>query len=49
MPYEIISTGSDGNCIIIGKNTMLDAGISYKNIKYYLKDIKMIFISHRHS
>lgn len=49
MPYEIISTGSKGNCIILGSNMLLDVGIAYKNIKNYLKDIKIIFISHIHS
>lgn len=49
MPYEIIKTGSNGNCIILGNNVMLDVGVSYKSIKHFLKDIKVIFISHRHS
>ena len=49
MPYEIISTGSKGNCIILGSNMLLDVGVSYKSVKNYLKDIKIIFISHRHS
>lgn len=49
MPYEILSTGSKGNCIIVNNNILLDCGIPYKNVKQYLKDIKIIFISHRHS
>lgn len=49
MEYEILATGSSGNCIILNKNIMLDCGIPYKQIKPYLKDIKLIFISHRHS
>lgn len=49
MKYEIVGTGSSGNCIIINDNIMLDCGLPYKKIKKYLKDIKMIFISHRHT
>ena len=49
MPYEIISTGSKGNCIIFNHNIMLDCGISYTKVKPYLKDMDLIFISHRHS
>lgn len=49
MPFEILKTGSDGNSIILGDNILLDVGVSYRMIKPYLKDIKMIFISHRHS
>lgn len=48
MNYNIISSGSEGNCIIINKILALDMGISYTKIKQYLKDIKLIFISHIH-
>lgn len=49
MNYEIISTGSKGNCIILNNEFMLDCGVSYKSIKSHLKYIKYIFISHIHS
>ena len=49
MDYEIIKTGSKGNCIIVEKKFMLDCGVPYKSIKDRLKDIKLIFISHEHS
>lgn len=49
MTYNILGTGSSGNCIIIENNIMLDCGLSYKKIKSYLKNIKLIFISHRHT
>lgn len=48
MNYQIIGTGSKGNCIILDKQIMLDCGVSYNSIKQYLKDIKVIFISHVH-
>ena len=46
--YEIIQSGSDGNCIIINKYLMLDCGVTYKKIKDKLNDIKIIFLSHSH-
>lgn len=49
MKYEIINSGSDGNCIIINGNFMIDCGVSYKRIKNILKNIKLIFVSHSHS
>lgn len=49
MKYEIINSGSDGNCIIINGNFMIDCGVSYKRIKSILKNIKLIFVSHFHS
>lgn len=48
MNYNTISSSSKGNCIIVEKSLMLDCGVSYKAIKPYLKDIKLIFISHIH-
>jgi len=48
MEYEILGTGSSGNCVILD-NIMLDCGLPYKQVKQYLKDIKLIFISHKHS
>lgn len=48
MSYDILGTGSTGNCVIYN-NIMLDCGLPYKQIKPYLKDIKLIFISHKHS
>lgn len=47
--YEILSSGSNGNCIIVNDYLMLDCGLQYKKIKEYLKNIKVIFISHCHS
>ena len=49
MKYNILSTGSKGNCIIIKDYLMLDCGLSYKKIQDYLDKIKVIFISHKHS
>ena len=49
MKYNIIGTGSSGNCVIVNDNIMLDCGLNYKKIKPYLRYIKLIFISHRPS
>lgn len=49
MTYEIVSSSSKGNCIIVENFLMLDIGVSYKKIKDKLKDIKLIFISHSHT
>lgn len=49
MNYEVINTGSDGNCIVLNENIMLDCGIGYARIKKHLKNIKIVFISHVHA
>ena len=46
MRYDILGSSSNGNCIIVNNTIMLDCGLSYAKIKPYLKNIKLIFISH---
>lgn len=46
--YEILKTGSKGNCIIVEDAIVLDCGVSYKTLEPYLYKVKLIFISHRH-
>ena len=48
MKYNIIGSSSKGNAIILENNVLLDCGVSYSKLKPYLKDIKLIFISHSH-
>lgn len=49
MTYEILSSSSKANCIIIENILALDMGVSYAKVKNYLKNIKLIFISHKHT
>lgn len=48
MNYEIISTGSKGNCVVIG-DVMIDVGVAFKYIKNHLYDVKTILLTHIHS
>lgn len=48
MKYNIIGSSSKGNAIIIENKILLDCGVSYTKLKSYLKDAKLIFISHAH-
>ena len=49
MKYDVLGSSSAGNCIIIENFLMLDCGLTYRKIKDKLKEVKLIFISHRHS
>lgn len=49
MTYEIVSSSSKGNCIIVNEYLALDMGVSYKKIEPYLNKIKIVFISHEHT
>lgn len=48
MDYTIISTGSKGNCVIIGSKVMVDCGVSYKSIKPYVKGLQLVLLTHSH-
>lgn len=48
MKYNIIGSSSKGNAIVVEDKILLDCGVSYTKLKSYLKDIKLIFISHVH-
>lgn len=48
MKYNIIGSSSKGNAIIVEDKILLDCGVTYIKLKSYLKDIKLIFISHIH-
>lgn len=49
MNYRIINTGSDGNATVIEDAILLDCGVSYKRLSDYVKDLKLVFISHCHT
>jgi Cft2 family RNA processing exonuclease len=46
--YEIVSTGSKGNCVVI-QTVMIDCGVPFKRIKDYLYDVQVLLLTHVHS
>ena len=49
MEYVIISTGSKGNAVILNNEILIDCGVPYKAIKPYVKGLKLVLLTHRHS
>lgn len=49
MNYEILKSGSSGNCTIIDGKIAIDIGVPYKTIEPYAKDLKVICLTHSHS
>lgn len=47
--YEVLATGSTGNCVIIQNKIMIDAGVSFKTVEPYLKNVKLCLLTHIHS
>lgn len=49
MNYKIIASGSKGNAVIIEDIIMIDCGVSFKALKDYYKDLKLVLLTHIHS
>ena len=49
MNYNILASGSTGNCTIINDFIAIDMGIPFNQIKPYYKELKIVFITHQHS
>ena len=46
--YQILKSGSSGNCTIIKSEIMLDAGVPYKALLPYIKTLRMVLLTHAH-
>jgi len=48
MNYNIISTGSQGNAIVLNKIILLDCGVPFKALKEVYKDLRIVLLTHIH-
>ena len=48
MKYNIISTGSKGNAIVINDLILIDCGVSFKKLKDVFKSISLVCLTHSH-
>lgn len=48
MKIEIIGTGSEGNAIMFCGSVLLDIGLPFKDIEPFVKDIKLVLLTHIH-
>lgn len=49
MQYEVISTGSKGNAVIINDIVLIDCGVSFKALKDYYKKLSIVLLTHIHT
>ena len=49
LEVRILSSGSKGNCTIIGGRIAIDAGLTYKGIEPYEEGLEVVLFTHRHS
>ena len=48
MNYNIISTGSQGNAIVLNKIILIDCGVPFRELKDIYKDLKIVLLTHIH-
>ena len=49
MTYNIISTGSKGNAVVINDRILIDCGIPFKALEPVKKDLQLVLLTHIHS
>ncbi len=47
--FNIISTGSKGNAIVINKNILIDCGVSFKRLQSIYRNLSLVLLTHIHS
>lgn len=48
MTYNIISTGSKGNAVLLEGGVLIDCGVSFKKIEQIAKELKLVLLTHIH-
>lgn len=48
MKYDIISTGSQGNAVVIN-DILIDCGVPFKELSEVYKSIRLVLLTHKHS
>ena len=48
MRFNIISTGSKGNAVIINDNILIDCGVPFMLLTPYVKDLRLVLLTHEH-
>ena len=49
MNYNIISTGSHGNAVVLSDIILIDCGVTFKALQEVYKDIKIVLLTHIHT
>lgn len=48
MTCDVIATGSKGNAVLLNGKYLFDCGVPYGKLKSALKQIRVVFLTHRH-
>lgn len=47
--FEVISTGSKGNAVLVENAVLIDCGVPFKAIRHIVKGLKLVLLTHIHS
>lgn len=47
--FEVISTGSKGNAVIIENSVLIDCGVPFKALNHVVNRLKLVLLTHIHS
>ena len=47
--YNIISTGSKGNAVVLNGVILVDCGVSFKALNDVYKDLQIVLLTHEHT
>lgn len=47
--FDVISTGSKGNAVLVENAVLIDCGVTYKAIRHTVKGLKLVLLTHIHS
>lgn len=48
MNYNIISTGSQGNAVVLNNIVLIDCGVPFKVLKDVYRNLKIVLLTHKH-
>lgn len=48
MTCDVISTGSQGNAVVLNGKYLFDCGVGAGRMKTYIKDLRLVFLTHIH-
>lgn len=48
MNYNIISTGSKGNAVVLNDYILIDCGVTFKDLVQVYNDLKIVLLTHQH-
>lgn len=46
--YQIISTGSKGNAVVVGGSVLIDCGVAFKAVEPFMNDLRLVLLTHIH-